>query len=96
MSSQSDWVGAPPTVVVPFRDIRNTRQSVAEEKAQLAHELGSLARKAPPGCMDWSVQRTDNFRGAVARAVKVAGAKRSTVPELTSALNNLRSFWSQQ
>ncbi len=91
--SQFDWVGGPQPKPPPFRDIRNTRPTVAEEKAILAKQLGELSRKAPPNCLDWSVQRTREFRDACDKARKVAGAQRSSVHELRSALNSLEKYW---
>jgi hypothetical protein len=45
---QADWVGAPAVESKPFKDIRNTRESVAEEKARLVMELGGFLRSPPP------------------------------------------------
>ena len=89
--SQLDWVGDPPRKA--FKDIGNQRPSVAEEKAILAKELGELARRIPPACADWSVNRVREFMDSQEKAAKVAANSRATIPELTSALGNLRRHW---
>jgi len=92
MSEQLDWVGAPHSDSRPFRDIRNQRPSVAEQKAALALELGRLLTKPPASVVNGSVQKVREWQAARARAAKVAGSSRSSVPELTAAINNMRRF----
>lgn len=89
--NQLDWIGG--TLETPFRDIRNTRPSVAEEKAILARDLGLMARKIPKAYQDWSVNRVREFVAAQKKAIKLAAGKNSSVPDLTSAMTNLKRYW---
>lgn len=93
MSTQTDWVGgginrAPK----PFKDIRNTRESVAQEKARLCLELGALIKHPPPAVINGSVQIVREWTAARAAAAKVAASSRSSGQELRTAINNMRRF----
>jgi hypothetical protein len=44
--NQLDFIGGLPQA--PFKDIRNTRPSAAEEKAALCLQLGRLCKTPPP------------------------------------------------
>lgn len=76
----------------PFKDIRNTRDSVAEEKARLCLELGSLVTKCPASVSQGSIQKTRAWMENLKKAKKVLGSTRSTVPELKSAIQQMRSY----
>jgi len=88
MSSQIDWV-SPVTTPRPFKDIRNQRESVAEEEARLLLELGRLMRKAPASVNAGSVQKVRMWVAAVKSAQKVAGSARSSVPDISRAISIL-------
>lgn len=75
-----------------FVDIRNTRDSVAEEKATLCMQLGELCRKVPPGICNASVEKTRAYMHTRARAMKVLSAKRSSRTELSEAIKNMRGY----
>lgn len=86
-----DLFGAAP-VAVPFKDIRNTRPSVAEEKAALCLQIGELARKVPASVCNGSVNKVREWKAVAVSALKTAGSRRSAVPDLTAAITNLARF----
>lgn len=93
MSTQSDWVGnTPPDAVRQFKDIRNTRDSVAAEKARLSLELHQLMKKPPAKVVNGSVQVVRRWQAAREAARKVAGSARSSTQDLRSAINSMRGF----
>lgn len=89
--TQLDWVGEAPAPKA-FKDIRNTRPTVAEEKAELALKLGRLCNKVPPSINGASVDGVRAWRKARDAAAKVAASKRSSVQELTAAISNMQRF----
>ena len=95
MSQQIDWVGNEPQPR-PFRDIRNTRESAASEKARLCFELGELINKIPPAIKrGGSINDVREWRHARDEAAKVAGKSRSSAQELRTAINRMQPYWSQ-
>lgn len=95
MSTQTDWVGGGvSSAPKPFKDIRNTRESLAEEKARLCLELGGLIKRAPPKVVNGSVQTVREWQQARAAAAKVAASSRSSGQELRTAINNMQRFGS--
>jgi len=91
--NQIDWVGsAAATAAKPFKDIHNQRPSVAEEKARLCLELGSLINKVPARVRQGGVETTREWKAAREAAAKIAANSRSTVHQLTSAINNMRRY----
>jgi hypothetical protein len=76
----------------PFRDIRNTRPSVAEEKATLALRLGELIKRAPKRIASGSIQDTRRWVKEHAAAVKVARSTRASVFDLEGAIRRLEGF----
>jgi hypothetical protein len=90
--SQTDIFGTPPPVAREFKDIRNWRPSVAEDKAELALVLGALLNKVPPSVVAGSVQVVRQWREAREKAVKVAGSSRSSVQQLQSAISDMGRF----
>jgi hypothetical protein len=90
---QLDWIGGEKPGA-RFKDVRNTRPSIAEEKAELALRLGDLINKAPPAlAAGGSINAVREWRVARAAAAKIAGNSRSSVQELTSAISNMQRFW---
>lgn len=90
--SQIDWVGGAPPTGGAFRDIRSTRPSVAEEKAVLLYDLGQLLNRVPASVRNGSVQLVRQWKAARDSAQKVAGNSRSSVHEISAAVNRLRQF----
>ena len=78
----------------PFRDIRNTRPTVAEEKASLAFDLGRLCMRPPTSVVNGSIQATRAWVDAQKKALKLVKSPRASVQELTSAIGSMRSFLS--
>jgi hypothetical protein len=88
---QIDWIGAPQRK--PFKDINNTRESTAQEKARLALELGNICNTCPASIKSGgSINDVRNWKHARESAMKVAGNARSSVNELTAAINSMRRF----
>lgn len=88
---QLDWVGEPQRK--PFKDIRNTRESSAEEKARLALELGEMCNKCPASIKNGgSVNEVRNWKHAREYAMKVAGNKRASINDLTAAINSMKRW----
>ena len=91
MSEQLDFFGggAPPGAryrTAPFRE------SVSTTKAELAHRLNTLLRKAPPaGAID-TVDKARAYRQAHAEVLKVAINTRSSVANLTSAISRIAAW----
>ena len=93
MSNQLDWVGAVNTGA-QFKDIRNQRPSVAEEKAERALRLGRLCNTIPPHIKSGgSVNAVREWTAARNAAAKVAANKRASVAELDAAINNMGRFF---
>lgn len=93
--NQSDWVGGGISISQkPFKDIRNTKSSIAEEKAMLLLDLGSLLKSPPDKVINGGVKITREWVAARAAAAKVAGSSRSSSQELRTAINNMRRFGS--
>jgi hypothetical protein len=75
-----------------FKDVRNLRPTVAEEKAELCLRIGFLCKKPPASIINGSVQMTREWVAARKAAMAAAGKVRSTVPELTSAVLRMERF----
>jgi hypothetical protein len=91
--SQLDFVGdLPPVTPRPFRDIRNTRPSAAEEKAALCLTLGGLCNRIPPSINSASIDKVREWRSARDKAAKVAASKRSSISDLTAAISSMQRF----
>jgi hypothetical protein len=54
----------PESPLAPFVDIRNQRESVAEEKARLCLELGALCKTPPRSLNSASINRVREWRAA--------------------------------
>jgi hypothetical protein len=76
----------------PFKDIRKQRDSVAEQKAAYALELGLLLRKPPAAVIDGGVELTRRWRKEAEKAKAVVGNKRSSVHDLTRTIATMRGF----
>lgn len=89
--SQLDFIGggAQPA---PFKDIRNTRPTAAEEKTALCLELGRLCMKVPPAIQSGSIEQTRAWAGAQKVALALVKNSRASIPMLTAAISNMRRF----
>lgn len=76
----------------PFVDIRNTRESVAEEKARLCMELNGLLKTPPQSLGAASIQTVRAFKYAHKTALKVFANKTSSRGDLQSAISSMRAF----
>lgn len=89
---QLDWVSTAPAR--PFKDIRNTRPSVAQQKAEMLLRLGDLINKIPPNVKGGgSINDVRNWRIGREAAAKVAKSTRSSTAEITSAISNMERLW---
>lgn len=90
---QIDLVGDLPEPESPkFKDVRNLRPTIAEEKAELCLRIGVLCRK-PPACVaNGSIQTTREWVAAMKSAMATAKKARASVPELTAALSSMERF----
>lgn len=77
---------------VPFKDIRNQRESVAEEKARLCLELNTILQKAPRALGSASIQKVRAYKLAHKASLKVLQCKTSSRQELESAINTMRTY----
>lgn len=75
-----------------FIDIRNTRESVAEEKARLCLELNALVKVPPRSLGAASIQTVRLWRLELKSAQKVLASKDSSRQALQSAINSLKAF----
>lgn len=94
MTMQADWVGTPALTPPQFRDIRNQRPGVAEQKATKLLQLGALLKRVPAKVRGGSVQCVRQWRAQHAKATKVAGNPRSSVTEIESAINAME-LWGE-
>ena len=85
--NQLDWVGGAPER--KFKDIRNQRESIAEQKAHLCKRIGELCNKVPPKIANGSINITREWRATRDAAMKTAGSSRSSINQLEQALNSM-------
>jgi hypothetical protein len=90
--TQFDFVGAIPAA--PFKDIGNTRDSTAQEKARLCLELGKLIRSIPPRIKTGgSVNDVRVWKDDHAKCTKVASSPRASTQELRSAISRMQKWF---
>lgn len=89
--NQIDFIGGG-SVPKPFRDIRNTRPTVAEEKATLCLELGRLCSAVPPRVRNGSINLTREWVAVQKKARALVGNSRASVCELTAAITSMRRY----
>lgn len=75
-----------------FKDIRNTRPTVAEQKAELALQLGRLIARCPTSVANGSINLTREWMEARKKAAATAKSARASVQELTAAISNMSRF----
>lgn len=89
--TQLDFIGGLPAPK-PFKDIRNTRPGIADEKATLLLQLGRLIRTVPASVRSGSVDITRKWRAAQEKGIAVAKNTRASISDMTAAIANLRRF----
>lgn len=78
---------------LPFsNDIRNQRESVAEEKARLAFELNKLVKTPPKTLNSASINTVRAWFETQKMAAKVLSAKDSSRTQLLSAINSMQRY----
>lgn len=75
-----------------FVDIRNQRESVAEEKARLCMELNALCKTPPRSLNSASINVVRAWRATHKQACKALASKDSSRADLQSAINSMRGF----
>lgn len=84
--TQSDWIGDIPRP--KFKDIRNTRDVIAEEKARLCLLLTQRCNAVPTKLKGGgSITEVRAWKADREAALKVCASKQSSVAALGSALN---------
>jgi hypothetical protein len=79
-----------------FVDIRNQRESLAEEKARLCQELNSLLRKTPTAQAIGTVEKVRAYKYAHKGALKVLQSKASSRQELGTAISSIAAFHAKE
>lgn len=82
----------PPAPPAPFRDIRNQRPAVADEKATLCLILRRLVLKPPASVINGSVNLTRSWLATQKDAKSVLASPRSSVGDLSRAIVTMRGF----
>jgi hypothetical protein len=76
-----------------FKDIRNQRESVAQEKARLCQELNAMLRRSPVASSIASVQQVTKYKAAHKQALKVLQCKTSSRQELESEIARISDYY---
>ena len=71
---------------------RNTRPTIAEEKARLALELSAYCLKSPPVVVNGSVQQVRLWKSRQEAAMKILKSSRHSVTQLEIAIRQMREF----
>lgn len=79
-------------LTTPFQDIRNQRDTVAEEKAVLCLQLKELCHKCPQSVANGSIQITRSWFASQKNSLKTLNSSRSSVPDLQRAVTNMRQY----
>lgn len=66
-----------------------------QQADRLRAELVTYLNRVPPSVNSGSFNRAVAFKKHLAEGRKTAGNQRATSSQLSSALNNLRSYWTQ-
>lgn len=88
--TQLDFIGGSPPKA--FKDIRNTRPSAAEEKAQLALLLNRLLGKVPASVQNGSVNTVHRWRETRDECQKICANSHSSVVALEGAIKRMSAF----
>jgi hypothetical protein len=75
-----------------FVDIRNQRDSVADEKATLVYQLNALVKRVPASINGASVNKVRAWKVERETSLKVLSNKRSSRTELQRAINVMREY----
>lgn len=71
---------------------KDTRNSVASEKAELCFRLNRLCKTVPDSVKNGSVQLVRKWQADQSKAMKVFISSKSSVNELTCAINQMLSY----
>ena len=93
---QMDWVGEAAQKEGAARSVRNMREAVAAEKAQLCLVLGELVNRIPPhikGCA--SIQDVRAWRKDRDAAAKSLGGLRTSANELRGCISRMEPYFAK-
>jgi hypothetical protein len=79
----------------PFKDIRNQRASVAEEKAALCATLNAMLRRSPMASSIASINAARAFKAEHKRTLTILKNPESSRQQLESAVNTMRHFYGE-
>ncbi len=88
----NDLFGPVDVIERPFKDIRNQRETVAEEKARLALELNKLCKVPPKSLGSASINQVRRFMADHANCMKTLKSKTASRNELQAAINVMKSY----
>ena len=91
MSTQTDWI-TPPGEPRPARVVRDTSESVADQKGRLSLKLHRLCCYCPTAIRGADVFKTREWVARQGRAKKVAANARSSVTDPTVAITSLEGY----
>lgn len=75
-----------------FKDIRSTRPSVAQRKAELLLELGRLCNRFPNKARDGDIKAVREWKLTREAAMKIAANSRASVEDLTRAIGSMAPY----
>jgi hypothetical protein len=88
----TDLFGSIETPPREFKDIRNQRESIAEEKARLCADLNTLLRRTPKASAIGTIQQVRGYRAAHKLALRILQSKTSSRQELLSAITSMQGW----
>jgi hypothetical protein len=92
--SQTDWVGGETPETRAMKPARDTRDSVADQKARLHLRLHRLCQYCPDKIRNGDVFKTREWVSRQSSAKKVAGKSRASANELQMAVTSLEGYLS--
>lgn len=96
MSTQHDWVGRETPETPVRKPARDTRDSVADQKARLSLRLHKLCQYCPDRVRNGDVFKTREWVMRQSNAKKVAAKVRASVNDMTVAIASLEGYLSSE
>lgn len=92
MSEQHDWVGGETLGTRVMKPARDTRDSVADQKARLSLRLHKLCQYCPEKVRNGDVFKTRQWVMCQSSAKKVASKVRASANEMQMAITSLEGY----
>lgn len=89
---QIDFIGGSQQQARPAKVVRNTRPTVAEEKARLCLDLGRLCLSVPPKIVNGGVIATRKWLAHQKKYRALVANARASVVELEIGVREMRSY----